>query len=127
MLLLQRGPDAPWLPGRWNLPGGAIEPDESPLDAATREVREEAGLRGRGLILVKTVLTRGDPHHIFSARYWSGKVKLDFEHADYQGVSREKLDQFEVVPTQRAALARFHAPAKPEQVWEDQVRKSMCI
>lgn len=30
--------------GRWNFPGGKIEEDESPREAAIREVREEAGV-----------------------------------------------------------------------------------
>ena len=29
---------------RWDIPKGGIEPDETPLDAALRETREEAGL-----------------------------------------------------------------------------------
>jgi 8-oxo-dGTP pyrophosphatase MutT (NUDIX family) len=30
--------------GRWQLPGGAVDPDESPADAVRRECREEASI-----------------------------------------------------------------------------------
>jgi 8-oxo-dGTP pyrophosphatase MutT (NUDIX family) len=30
--------------GRWQLPGGAVDPDERPDDAVRREAREEAGI-----------------------------------------------------------------------------------
>lgn len=42
ILLAQR---APWLrdPLVWSIPGGEINPDEEPLDAALRETEEELG------------------------------------------------------------------------------------
>jgi 8-oxo-dGTP diphosphatase len=42
LLLVQRGrePQA----GRWTLPGGRVEPGESPAEAAAREVAEETGV-----------------------------------------------------------------------------------
>lgn len=43
VLMLQRGPDIS-LPHYWCLPGGRLDPDESPQRACLREVQEETGL-----------------------------------------------------------------------------------
>jgi acetyl-CoA carboxylase carboxyl transferase subunit beta len=42
LLLVQRGHDPE--AGRWTLPGGRVEPGESPAQAVVREVAEETGL-----------------------------------------------------------------------------------
>lgn len=41
LLLLKRGDTAPWQPNKYGLPGGAVEDNESLIDAAIREVHEE--------------------------------------------------------------------------------------
>lgn len=53
--------------GRWNLPGGGVEPDEQPVDGVLRELYEETGLHGSvaGLLDVSTRLLVEDrvPDH----------------------------------------------------------------
>jgi 8-oxo-dGTP diphosphatase len=46
VLYLRRSPGV-FLAGRWELPGGTVEPGEPLADAVVREVAEETGLRVR--------------------------------------------------------------------------------
>lgn len=45
VLLVHRSRHRRAYPDLWDLPGGHVEPGESPLDALVRELREELGVR----------------------------------------------------------------------------------
>lgn len=47
LLLLQRRADQT-LSGLWTFPGGHVEANEQPLQAAVRELEEETGIKGKG-------------------------------------------------------------------------------
>ena len=51
ILLVRQSPGHP-LAGRWTVPWGAIEPGESPLSAALREIWEEGGIRAEAVGLL---------------------------------------------------------------------------
>ena len=44
VLLVHRSPTRHWYPDTWDLPGGHVEVEESPLEALVRELGEELGI-----------------------------------------------------------------------------------
>ena len=93
-LVIRRSQTDPWKPGHWNFPGGKVDPNEVAIDAAVREVREEAGFR----------LSKQRVHHAFSYKHPKGKThifwarvhrrpKVRFPDGEHDASAWRKLDQ----------------------------------
>lgn len=106
------------LEGRWQLPGGAVDPDEHPEEALRRECLEEANATVRPTRLLAAV---GGPSHrytyengdevgfvvsAYEAELLGGDLRPDHDETQAVGwFAEEELEQLELSPVTRATLA----------------------
>jgi len=77
--------------GRWELPGGCVEPGETPWSAARRECVEETGIKPRDLTL-SGCYTRCDipvMEFVFASRAYTGTPQAPGESTDAKFVPIE--------------------------------------
>jgi len=100
ILILKRSTDSKTNPGKWELPGGKVNQDESFDHALIREVYEETNLKialehvvgasEQNLHIIRAV------HIIMSGKIIEGNLKLSNEHEGYAWVLMETLPDYEL-------------------------------
>lgn len=100
-LIVKRAPFRnSWMPGKFGLPGGKIDKGEEPIEAAKREIREEAGLVIEHFVDTFNVVTPPNKvDHVFVAKApQNQEVKLNEEHTEFNWVGLNELDKYDGVP-----------------------------
>jgi mutator protein MutT len=97
VLLCHRRADRAWYPDVWDLPGGHIEPEESPREALSRELREELGIDVRlPDAAPPTILYEdGIEFHLWVVSDWDGEVRnmAEDEHDAIGWFTRPELER----------------------------------
>ena len=78
VLLCHRHPDRRWYPDVWDVPGGHIEANESPVDAVSRELAEELGIGIIGVSEQPALRMTPDDDltlHVWRIDSWEGEVQ----------------------------------------------------
>ncbi len=96
VLILKRPHWINWGANLWAFPGGKLEGGEVPVEAATRETKEETQLDVRNLQPVD--LQWGEGLSIFYTHDYSGDVEIDFEHDAFAWVTRDEIEGYELAP-----------------------------
>lgn len=102
VLLLKRSAASKGNPGKWDFPGGKVDPGENLDAAARREVLEETGLAistGRVMGAAESESPNRRIAYLFlEAHAETDKVTLSDEHNEYAWVSVRELSKMDLAP-----------------------------
>ncbi len=100
ILIAQRA-DNQNLDGKWEFPGGKVEPNETPEECLIREIREELGIRIEVECFFAESIYRYDTGTIrllaYKARWIDGEYKLT-AHSQIKWVRPCELENYDFAP-----------------------------
>ena len=95
--------------GKWEFPGGKMEPGENERQAVEREIKEEFGVTVKAKEYITSSIwdypTRTIEVRLYRCEYIEGEFNL-YVHSEIKFVSKEELLNFDYAPADRA-LAKY--------------------
>ncbi|WP_051167675.1 (deoxy)nucleoside triphosphate pyrophosphohydrolase [Actinoplanes sp. N902-109] len=102
----------PEVAGRWEFPGGKVEPGESDAEALARECAEELGVRVEvgARVGPDVPLAHGRAVlRVFMVTLLDGDVPRNLEHTDMRWLSVDELDSVPWLPADKPIVAELPA------------------
>lgn len=108
VLIAKRSTGNPDVLGKWEFPGGKIEPGESEQEAIVREMREEFEVEIKaGDVIAETSFsypTKRIVLRLVECKYVSGEPHLN-DHSEYVFVKKQDLRNYDFAPADIAFLS----------------------
>lgn len=100
ILILRRGKTAPWMPGKYCLPGGHVEQGEDTRYCAVRELNEETGISYpvEELDSITIRYNNGYSKVVWIARINDPRIFLNYEHDHYAWINYDEIYIYPLVP-----------------------------
>lgn len=87
--------------GKWEFPGGKVEPEENEINAIEREIKEEFELIIKAKEFVINSIceypTKVVDLRLYKCDYESGEFNLH-DHSEYKWVNKEELLEYDLAP-----------------------------